>query len=176
MKGNIKPTIVLTIICTAAALLLVLAYELTKDRISEQREQKFNKSVESLFGECETTIIDDNFGYDEIQKIAVTSDGRTVMQICTDGYAKDGINILVGIDENGTLSGISFISLGETPGLGTKVRDDSSFIEKNFIGLSEAPEEIDSISGATFSSKGMKKAVEIAMDAYNENKEVILGG
>ncbi|MBR6623188.1 MAG: FMN-binding protein [Ruminococcus sp.] len=176
MKGNIKPTIVLTIICTAAALLLVLAYELTKDRISEQREQKFNESVESLFGECETTIIDDNFGYDEIQKIAVTSDGKIVMQICTDGYAKDGINILVGIDESGTLSGISFISLGETPGLGTKVKDDSSFIEKNFIGLSEAPEEIDSISGATFSSKGMKKAVEIAMDAYNENKEVILGG
>ncbi len=176
MKGNITPTIVLTIICTAAALLLVLAYELTKDRISEQREQKFNESVESLFGECETTIIDDNFGYDEIQKIAVTSDGKTVMQICTDGYAKDGINILVGIDENGILSGISFISLAETPGLGTKIRDESSFIDKNFIGITEAPDNIDSISGATFSSKGMKNAVEIAMNAYNNNKEAILGG
>ena len=133
MKDNIKPTLVLTIICTAAALILVLAYELTKDRISEQRELKFNKSAESLFSKCETTIIDDNFGYDEIQKIAVTSDGKTIIQVIADGYSKDGINILVGIDENGVLSGISFISLGETPGLGTKIRDEASFIEKNLL-------------------------------------------
>lgn len=176
MKDNIKPTLVLTIICTAAALILVLAYELTKDRISEQGELKFNKSAESLFSKCETTIIDDNFGYDEIQKIAVTSDGKTIIQVIADGYSKDGINILVGIDENGVLSGISFISLGETPGLGTKIRDEASFIEKNFIGITEAPNNIDSISGATFSSKGMKKAVETAMNAYNNNKEAILGG
>ncbi len=176
MKDNIKPTIVLTMICTAAALLLVLAYELTKDRISEQRELKFNKSAEALFGECETTIIENNFGYDEIQKIAVTSDGETIIHVVADGYAKDGINILVGIDENGVLSGISFISLAETPGLGTKIRDKASFVDNNFIGIMEAPEEIDSISGATFSSKGMKNAIEIAMNAYNNNKEAILGG
>lgn len=176
MKDKIKPTIVLTMICTAAALLLVLAYEMTKDRIAEQRALKFNKSVETLFGECETTIIDNNFGYDEIQQIAVTSDGKTVIQVCTDGYSKGGINILVGIDEKGVLTGISFISLGETPGLGSNVKDDKSFVKKNFIGITEAPEEIDSISGATYSSNGMKKAVEIAMNVYNENKEEILGG
>lgn len=176
MKDKIKPTIVLTIICTAAALLLVLAYEMTKDRIAEQRVLKFNKSVESLFAGCETTIIDNNFGYDEIQKIAVTSDGKTVIQVCTDGYSKGGINILVGIDEKGVLTGISFISLGETPGLGSKVKDEPSFVEKNFVGITEAPDSIDAVSGATFSSNGMKKAVEIAMNVYNENKEAILGG
>lgn len=176
MRDNIRPTIILTIICTTAALLLVLAYEMTKDRISEQRLLKFNKSVEVLFEECETKMIDSNFGYDEVQAIAVTSDGKTVVQVCTDGYSKDGINILVGIDENGVLTGISFISLGETPGLGSKVKDNPSFIKNNFIGLTEAPETIDSISGATFSSNGMKKAVEIAMNVYNENKEAILGG
>lgn len=175
MKDKIKPTIVLTIICTAAALLLVLAYEMTKDRIAEQKELKFNKSVESLFGECETRLIDDNFGYDEIQAIAVTSDGKTVVQVCTDGYSKGGINILVGIDENGALSGIAFVALGETPGLGSKVKDKPSFV-KQFLGITEAPTEFDSISGATFSSRGMKNAVTIAMNAYNENKEAILGG
>ncbi len=176
MKDKIKPTIILTIICTAAALLLVLAYEMTKDRVAEQRELKFNKSVETLFGKYDTTIIDNSFGYDEIKEIAVTSDGKTIIQVCTDGYSKGGINILVGIDENGVLTGISFISLGETPGLGSKVKDNPSFVEKNFIGLTEAPETIDSISGATFSSNGMKRAVEIAMNVYNENKEAILGG
>lgn len=175
MKANVMPAIVLTLICVVSALLLVLSHEMTKDRIADQKEQKFNKSVEALFGECESRLIDDDFGNDDVLAIAVTSDGKTAIQVCTDGYSKDGINILVGIDEKGALSGIDFVSLGETPGLGSKVRDVESFREQ-FIGITEAPEEVDAISGATFSSKGMRKAVETAMDVYNENKEAILGG
>lgn len=175
MKDKIKPTLVLTVICVIAALLLTAAYELTKDRIAEQRAEKFNKSVESLFGKCESHKIEDNFGHDEIQAIAVTSDGKTAIQVITDGYSKGGINILVGIDEKGALSGISFISLGETPGLGSKVRDEGSFAEQ-FIGITEAPKDYSAISGATFSSKGMKNAIDTAMNVYNENKEAILGG
>lgn len=175
MKANIVPTIVLTIICAAAAILLTLAHEATKDSISEQNEAKFSRSVEKLFGECEVTLIDDNFGVSGIEAIAVTSDGKTAVQVTADGYAKDGINILVGIDENGAVSGIEFVSLGETPGLGTKVRDNADFREQ-FIGADKVPVDCDSVSGATFSSKGMKKAVEMALSVYNENKEVILGG
>lgn len=175
MKDKIKPTLVLTIICVIAALLLVLAYESTKDKVAEQKEIKFNASVEALFGKCESRLIDDNFGNEDIVAIAVTSDGKTSIQVCTDGYAKDGINVLIGIDENGALSGIEFVSLGETPGLGSKVRDEASFCEQ-FIGITEAPESYDAVSGATFSSKGMKKAVDTAMNVYNENKEAILGG
>ena len=107
--------------------------------------------------------------------VIVTSDGKTAVQVCADGYYKGGINILVGIDENGKISGIEFVSLGETPGLGSKIRDDSSFREQ-FYGLKRPQKEFDAISGATFSSKGMKHAVDTALKAYNENKEAILGG
>lgn len=175
MKDKIKPTLVLTIICVIASLLLVLAYESTKDKIVEQKEIKFNSSVESLFGKCESRLLGNNFGNDDIMAIAVTSDGKTAIQVCVDGYSKDGINVLIGIDENGALSGIEFVSLGETPGLGSKVRDEASFC-KQFIGITEAPESYDAISGATFSSNGMKKAIDTAMNVYNENKEAILGG
>ena len=48
MKGNILPTIVLTIICVAAALLLVFAHEITKDSIAKQKELKFSKTVNSF--------------------------------------------------------------------------------------------------------------------------------
>lgn len=175
MKAKIVPTLVLTIICVAAAILLTLAHEAAKDSIAEQNEAKFSRSVEKLFGECEVTLIDDDFGVSGIEAIAVTSDGKTAVQVTADGYAKGGINILVGIDENGAVSGIEFVSLGETPGLGTKVRDNEDFREQ-FIGADKAPVECDSVSGATFSSKGMKTAVETALDVYNENKEAILGG
>lgn len=175
MKDKIKPTFVLTVICVIASLLLVFAYELTKDRIAAQKTEKFNSSVETLFGKTESKIVQIKCGYDEIQTIAVTPDKKTVIQVCTDGYSKNGINILVGIDENGALSGIEFVSLGETPGLGSKVRDQEDF-RKQFYGITDPPESFDAISGATFSSKGMKHAVDTALKAYNENKEAILGG
>ena len=175
MKDKIKPTLVLTIICVVASLLLTFAYELTKDRIADQKADKFNSSVEALFGKTESKIVYLKCKYDEVETIAVTPDKKTVVQVCTDGYSKEGINILVGIDENGAVSGIEFVSLGETPGLGSKVRDQEDF-RKQFYGLTETTEEFDAISGATFSSKGMKHAVDTALKAYNENKEAILGG
>lgn len=175
MKENIKPTLILTIICLIAALSLTFAHELTKDRIAEQKTLKFNTSVEKLFGKTDSNLIDNNFGNEDIQAVAVTSDGKTAIQISADGYAKDGINILVGIDENGAISGIEFVSLDETPGLGSKVRDISSFREQ-FYGRREVSDELDAVSGATYSSNGMKKAVNTALRVYNENKEAILGG
>ena len=175
MTGRIKPTLVLTVICVAAALLLTFAHELTKESIARQKAEKFSGSAETLFGKTDIRIIDDNFGYDEIETIAVTDDGRVAMQLIVDGYEKDGINILIGFDSEGAVSGIEFISLADTPGLGSKVRDIPSFREQ-FIGQTAPQEDFDAVSGATFSSKGMKHAVDTALKAYNENKGAILEG
>lgn len=172
MKANIMPSLVLTVICVVSALLLVFSHELTKENIAEQKEMRFNSSVQELFGETDSKLINNNFGISEVQAIAVTSDGKTAVQVITDGYSKGGINVLIGIDENGAVSGMEFISLGETPGLGSKIRDMESF-RKQFYGSTETDVELDAISGATFSSKGMKKAVDIALKVYTENKEEI---
>lgn len=175
MKDKILPTIALTIICVVAAALLTLAHEVTKDSIAKQKELKFSKTVERLFGECEIKMLGDNFGVDEIKNIAVTSDGKTAVEIVADGYSKGGIDALIGFDESGTVCGIEFVALGETPGLGSKVRDEEWF-RKQFIGASDDGYAFDAISGATFSSKGMKHAVDTALKVYNENKEAILNG
>lgn len=175
IKDKILPTIVLTIICAFAALLLTFAHEITKDSIAKQKELKFSSTVERLFGECEIKMLGTNFGCDEIKNIAVTSDGKTAFEIVADGYSKGGIDVLIGIDENGALSGIEFVALGETPGLGSKVRDEEWF-RRQFIGAFDDSYRFDAISGATFSSKGMKRAVDTALRVYNENKEAILNG
>lgn len=175
MKDNIKPPIVLTVICVVASLLLVFAHELTKENIAEQKALRFNASVDALFGKTDCVLIDNNFGEVSVQAIAVTPDGKTAVQVSADGYSKGGINILVGIDENGAVSGIEFVSLGETPGLGSKVRDEADFREQ-FYGAHMPDVPLDAISGATFSSKGMKNAVDTALKVYTENKEAILNG
>lgn len=175
MKDKIKPTFVLTVICVIASLLLVFAYELTKERIADQKAQKFYSSAEAIFGKTEYRLVDIKSSYDEVQSVAVTPDNKTVIQVCADGYAKGGINILVGINDEGRISGIEFVSLGETPGLGSNIRDDADF-RKQFYGQKKPKKDFDAVSGATFSSKGMKHAVDTALNAYNENKEAILGG
>lgn len=174
--SKIIPSLVLSVICIVASLLLVFAHELTKDRIAEQKELKFSQSVEALFGKTDSHLVDGDFG-DGIEAVAVTSDGKTAIQVIADGYSKGGINILVGIDENGCISGIEFVSLGETPGLGSKVRDIPEFREQ-FYGEQYYvdSEEFDAISGATFSSRGMASAVDKALEVYRLNKEAILNG
>ena len=70
MKDNIKPPIVLTVICVVASLLLVFAHELTKENIAEQKALRFNASVEALFGKTDCVLIDNNFGEVSVQAIA----------------------------------------------------------------------------------------------------------
>lgn len=175
MKDKIFPTISLTVICVVAALLLTFAHEGTKDSIAKQRELKFSSTVEQLFGDCETKMLDTTFDVEGVKTIAVTSDGRTAVEVVVDGYSKGGIDILVGFDADGKLCGIEFVSLGETPGLGSKVQDVGSF-RKQFYGETEVGDKLDAISGATFSSKGMRSAVNTALKVYTENKEAILNG
>lgn len=171
--NKIIPSVVLTIICVVASLLLVFAHDLTKENIDKQKELKFSSSVEALFGKTDSKLVEGDFG-DGIEAIAVTPDGKTAVQVTADGYSKGGINILVGIDENGSISGIEFVSLGETPGLGSKVRDIPTF-RKQFYGKKDSGEiQLDAVSGATFSSLGMESAVKKALDTYNNNKEAIL--
>ena len=67
MKEKVLPTLVLTVICVAAALLLVLAHEMTADSIAEQKEKKFSSSVEKLFGKTDITLLDTTFGADDIE-------------------------------------------------------------------------------------------------------------
>ena len=81
---------------------------------------------------------------------------------------KGGLHLLIGFDESGSICGISVISIGETPGLGTKVQN-KDFLDK-FKGISSEDYQVDNITGATYSSKGMKAAVNTALEAYSQMK------
>ena len=96
--------------------------------------------------------------------------GLYVYEVTTDGYNSDGIHILVGI-KDGAVEGVSFISCSETPGLGTKVNNDDYL--KTYVGVkSEADADgVDAVTGATFSSKGLKAAVKLALAADMEARQ-----
>lgn len=180
MKEKIMPPLVLTLISVIVCALLVAANSATKDKILQAQEDKFNKSLTETFGKAEYESSDVEI--EGIDSVTRDEKGRIIFEITADGYAKGGLHLLIGFDPDGEIEGISFLSIGETPGLGTKVQEDKSFIEQ-FKGLSveqfmfsSSDYDFKTITGATFSSNGMKRAVDSAMIAYNEHKEEILNG
>ena len=100
-------------------------------------------------------------------------DGKEIGHIITvtDNEAYDGsLTVVVGIDNNG-VSGISFLSLTETPGLGMKA-DDSSFKNQykkkvdyfEYTKTNDAGDnKVDAISSATITTNATTHAVNAAL-------------
>lgn len=168
MKEKVLPSIVLCLIAVIVCGALVLANELTKDKIAAAQAEKISASLSETFGDATYTNAEKTI--DGIDNTYTGDNGTTVFEITQDGYAKGGLHVLIGFDSEGKLCGIGFLDMGETPGLGTKVRDQKDFTEQ-FVGLSEKTDDFEPITGATFSSKGMKAAVDKALDAYKTIKE-----
>lgn len=90
------------------------------------------------------------------------------------------IKIMVGFDENGDILNIEVLEQKETPGLGTKIKNDS-FIEQ-FRG--KHPEtyslkvkkdggDIDALTGATITTRAFGEAAQMAYDEYIKNGEAL---
>ena len=88
------------------------------------------------------------------------------IQVSTRGYGGP-IDMLVGIDEQGKVSGVKILNQRETPGLGAGISK-PAFL-KQFIGKTKndplvPKNDIDAITGATISSRavclGVKNALE----------------
>ena len=92
-----------------------------------------------------------------------------------EGYGGD-IQVTVGITADGTVSGVSFLSISETAGLGMKATE-ASFYEQ-YVGVQTDQfyvskdggegEPIDALSGATITTRAVTGAVNAAL-AYFQN-------
>jgi len=97
------------------------------------------------------------------------------------GYGGD-IGVMVAVNvENDKIVGVGVTTHSETPGLGARVKTESDFTAQ-FKGLSiEQPYKvrgdggnIDAVSGATFSSRGVCNAVNSAEEIYQRLKPQIV--
>lgn len=127
-KEKIKPPLVLTLICLITCGLLVAAYEATYVDNTGIITEKLRTGLTEVYGkfeDFEMLLNDDGTvrTYDGVTSIL--SDGKyTAFEIYSDGYSKGGLHVLVGLNENGAVQGVSIMTIGETPGLGTKVQDE----------------------------------------------------
>lgn len=126
-KDKIKPSVILTLICLIICGLLVFAYEATYVDNTGVITDKLSGGLADVFGSADDfEMLKNDDGtvltYDGVT--SVLSDGKnTAFEITADGYSSGGLHVLVGINEEGSVEGVSIMTIGETPGLGTKVQN-----------------------------------------------------
>lgn len=171
-KETIHIALVLMIICAAVAFILSFVNMVTKDRIAKNEEAEKKNAIEALFSGENIEYSAPYIESDKVNAIyEVKNDAGRLGYAVSDSPSGFGgnINMMVGIDTDGKITGVRIVSLSETPGLGSRVADDgflSAFIGKS--GSVELGRDADVISGSTISSKAVVQGVNNALTALSE--------
>ena len=177
-KAMILPPLVLAVICAVCCAFLALANMVTKDKIAAAEADPIQSSLQQLPDAGTFEEITD-FTPENNEKATATGlyqdeKGQFAVLVTADGYNKGGLQVVIGVDKDGAVTGVSFVTVSETPGLGTKVQSNPELLVDNLVGLSDETvvNGVDNITGATYSSKGMKAAVNCALATVSANQEV----
>ena len=163
------PTLVLGLITLVVSGLLVLTYNVTGVGVA-------GPAISDEMLEMAAVVLPGGDGFEDAgvgSSVAVpaviktSNDAGYVINAIGKGYGGD-MSVLVGLDNDGKITGVKVFEMAETPGIGTKVTDDEAFLS-SFIGK-DSVDGSDAVSGATFSSKGLNEAITNAFDAFNTIK------
>lgn len=190
MNKIIKNTIILTVITLVSGLLLGLVYEVTKEPIARTQEAAKRAAWQEVFpdvaedafeqidvdGDVAAQVIADLGIKGSIDEVCAVDGGDTGYVItATDGEGYGGdIQVTVGITSDGTVSGISFLSISETAGLGMNAQNESFYgqyvgvqTDKFYVSKDGGEgEPIDAISGATITTRAVTGAVNAALGYF----------
>lgn len=177
MKETLKLGIVLLIITVVSAGILAVSNNFTKDKIAQLAIEDSLAALQDIFGDGYEFRIMDADRQEEIiteepaivEILEAYSDevlSGYAIKTVTGGYAGDLI-VLTGISiDQGEVLGMKLLEHGETPTLGGKATQPE--FEEKFPGKSiEEEVTVEGISGATVTSKGVMKGVNIARELYN---------
>ncbi|SRR5690554_3487439 len=178
--------VVLTLIAMVSAGILSLVYGFTSVKIEENAALALEGSVlEVLPGTSKVNVVrlnPDELGVDDPREMREREQKTTLIyqgendQGQLVGYAFVGeangysgtVRVLVGVDEQtDKILNIKVLAHTETPGLGSKIEDESfrkQFVDKSVNDPIKLGEDIDLISGATISSRAVAEAVRRGFD------------
>lgn len=172
LKSIILTTSVLFIICAFVTAFLAGINDVTAPIIEEKNKENIALSCQQVLPEADI--------FEEIEngfKALDNSRGLIGYVFITQakGYGGD-ISVMTGIDKNGKISGVSILSMDETPGLGANAKNESftKQYSKNTYqtgaALSKDGGNIDALTGATITSQAVTDAVNDALEYYKSLK------
>lgn len=181
-KFVLKVAGTLTVISLVVAALLGVVNMVTEDKIDAINAEKTNQALAAVAPEgAEFTPVELSdaavaaaSAYGTLNSMYEMSTGGYAMKIVASG-SQGSIEMIVGVDGNKALTGVSVVNHSETGGIGTKVvnNDPNSAgtpVLDQFIGMSGAGslvvgKTVTPISGATVTSKGITAGCNAALAA-----------
>ena len=180
-KSVLQLGIILLIITAVAGFIIGAVYNITKEPIRIEEKKANDKAMKELLSDADKFVKKDmklSNGVLEVNE-GIKS-GKAVgynIKVASKGYGGK-INIMVGIKNNGEVSGIKILSQSETAGLGANCEQPEFYKQYSgkptqnlkVVKTSDVKkDEIKAITGATITSKAVTKGVNEAIDFYNNN-------
>lgn len=172
-------TLTLLGICAVVALLLGVVNSVTKPIIEEFQAEKTAAAMSQVLPADEYQKVETEYPNVTAMNKAMSGGEQIgyVVEVTSSGFGGK-LSMVVGVDMDGAVTGVSVTDNSETANIGTKVVNDQTVLDR-FIGMSHADGEItvnsgtnrfDGVSGATVSSKGVTAGVNTALAAVAEQK------
>lgn len=204
MKQMMKDAMILFLITLISGAALGLVYEVTKDPIAQQEQKAKNEAYQNVFEAAEdfTELTEETYSPDALTAFvkengfdasidgvaqALSGDGSVLGYVITvtdhEGYGGD-IQFTMGVADDGTLNGISLLSISETAGLGMRAGE---VLVPQFAGKqvekfsytktgAASDDQIDAISGATITTNAVVNGVNAGLLCFQEKLNMTEGG
>lgn len=167
--GNL--TLTLLGICAVVALLLGIVNSITEPIIRRMQEEKTAAAMAQVLKAEHYDKIDVQWENVTAMYHAMAGDKQIgyVVEVTAGGFG-GAMSLVVGVDMNGTVTGVAVTDHAETKNIGTKVTDDAAVLDR-FAGMSgtitvnSGSNRFDAISGATVTSRAVTAGVNTALAA-----------
>lgn len=190
MKSMLKDAAILFVITLIAGLVLGGVYQITKEPIERQQALALEEACREVFAGAASFENQESFDADRADAVlaeggyasqtidgyqtAKAEDGSAIGYVLTvtthEGYGGD-IQFTMGVNNDGSLNGISLLEISETPGLGMQAEEVlvPQFAERNAYPFvytktgAAGEDEIDAISGATITTNAVTNGVNAGL-------------
>lgn len=167
--GMATLVIVLFAICAATALVLGLTNMLTAPYIKANQESKTKAAMSAVLPSDTYEPVEYTGGDPTVLSINKAGDAGYVVEVKPATSFSGNLTVMVGVDATGACTGISITSSGETSGLGSNASKpdwQAQFVGKTGeVKVTKDGGEINAITGATITSRGVAEAVSSAIAA-----------
>jgi len=190
---------ILALFAVACTIIVGLVSELTQDKIIAQQQKQLLTTLHAIIDPARhDNDIANNcimmsapaLGSSKIQTMYIARKAEKVVAVAMTSVAPDGYNgnieLIIGINIDGSISGVRVLKHQETPGLGDKIelrKNDwiTSFNSKKMLSEQDSRWAVvkdngmfDQFTGATITPRAVVKAVKNTLIYFTENKESLL--
>lgn len=173
-KTTVAPALVLVIICLVITAALAGTYSVANPIIEENAQKTADEARAKVLPEGDSFTQYDGKLVEGVTE-CYFADNKSGMAV-TATYKSFGgtLTAMVGVDQDGKVTGVTVTEHADTPGLGTKAMEET-YLKEQYTGLEKGGESnikndanVDQIVGATISSNAIYQCVSEALQQFKE--------